>query len=266
MKIIDAHLHFVEHEMYFDRIAIAAGHENSERHLRKMYRELGMIHGIVMGNRTLALEDHIYPEFLSYCIGLDNSVWNSIDLNLIEKHLQRRNCVGIKLYPGYLHFYIYDNSLAPLYRLAEKFNKPIAVHTGLTAGNSYTVPKYCEPQVIGIAAEKFPKNRFVMCHFGEPMFREASQVLKNFKNVAADLSGMLEGKMSKSSFSDSYIRTLKDSLKSIGDWDRLMFGTDFPLANLKNYIEFTKSIIPSTEWEKIFNLNAARIYRLENFS
>ena len=38
MKIIDAHLHFRPGEReYFNQIAIAAGHENTEAHLRQEY-------------------------------------------------------------------------------------------------------------------------------------------------------------------------------------------------------------------------------------
>lgn len=262
-KIIDAHLHLVEHEEYFDRIAIAAGHENSERHLHKIYRDLGITQGIVMGNKTLALKDHHYPEYLSYCIGLDKVGWNVLDLSLIEKHLQRRQCVGIKLYPGYQHFFVYDDSLEPLYKLARRFDSPIAVHTGFTAQHDHKVSKYCEPIVMARAAERFPENRFVMCHFGEPMFHEAAEVMRKFSNISTDLSGILVGKMSRSSFDTSYIERLQTSLHSIGDWDRIMFGTDFPLANIKNYIEFTKLVVPSTEWEKVFHANATRIYKLE---
>ena len=43
MKIIDAHLHFCPGREYFDGIAVAAGHENTEEHLREEYRRLGTV-------------------------------------------------------------------------------------------------------------------------------------------------------------------------------------------------------------------------------
>ena len=49
MKIIDAHLHFGRGE-YFDTVARAAGHENTEEALRRDFRTSGIVHGIVMGN------------------------------------------------------------------------------------------------------------------------------------------------------------------------------------------------------------------------
>ena len=43
MKIIDAHLHFCPREPgYFSEIAVLAGHENTEKHLKKEYDRLGL--------------------------------------------------------------------------------------------------------------------------------------------------------------------------------------------------------------------------------
>lgn len=59
MKIIDAHLHFRPGEReYFNQIAIAAGHENTEAHLRQEYARLGIVGGVVMGNGGVSLEGH----------------------------------------------------------------------------------------------------------------------------------------------------------------------------------------------------------------
>ena len=269
LKIIDAHLHFAN-ESYFDEIAIAAGHENTAAHLEHCYDTLGIVHGIVMGNRTLNIKDHIYPKFLSYCIGLDNSVWNRYDwennLILIEQHLQRRECVGIKLYPGYIHFYVSDDELTPLYKLAAKYNKPVAVHTGLTAMSGAYL-KYSHPLVIDEAAAKFPNVQFVMCHLGEPWINDAVAVLCKNPNVAADLSGMLERKipdmeqfLTKKKF---YIDQMRGWLEYLNDYKRIMFGTDFPLANLGDYIEFVKAFIPPDEWNQVFYQSAVDIYHLK---
>ena len=268
LKIIDAHLHFAK-ESYFDEIAVAAGHENSATHLAECYKTLGIVHGIVMGNRTLNVEDHIYPKFLSYCIGLDTIVSNTLNwrdnLNKIERNLQRKECVGIKLYPGYLHFYVSDDSLEPLYKLAAKYNKPVAVHTGLTAMSSAYL-KYSHPMVIDEAAAKFSNVQFVMCHLGEPWITDAVAVLSKNDNVAADLSGMFEQKipnmeqfLTKEKF---YIEQLRGWLEYLNDYKRIMFGTDWPLVNLGDYIEVVKIIIPQEEWQQVFYKSAVDIYKL----
>mgnify|MGYP002803076544 FL=1 len=63
---------------------------------------------------------------------------------------------------------------------------------------------------------------------------------------------------------DRYTDYLATWLRYMGDYSRLMFGTDWPLANLEEYIEFTKRLIPERFWEDVFGKNAARIYGLED--
>ena len=197
MKIIDAHLHFAT-DAYLDEIAKAAEHENSADHLLEQYRMRGMVHGIVMGNLPVEELEPVYPPFLSYCIGLDSQVFDMAKLpqklHLIEQHLRSERCVGIKLYPGYASFYLYDDRLAPIYELAARYKKPVAVHTGLTATDKALL-KYSHPLVMDEAATKFREVQFVMCHFGEPWFTDAAAVIEKNPNVAADLSGLLERKI-----------------------------------------------------------------------
>lgn len=270
MKIIDAHLHF-GNDAYFDTIAKAAQHENSEEHLREQYRMRGMVHGIIMGNLPVEDLQPNYPKFMSYCVGIDSRTgFTREDMEkqaaYVEKHFQNNpNCVGLKLYPGYNYFYIYEDCLKPLYDLAVKYDKIVAVHTGLTATNDALL-EYSHPMVMDRAATKFRDVKFVMCHFGEPWFEDAAAVVEKNPNVMVDLSGILEGKipdfewfLKKKHF---YIERLKGWLEYLDQYDRFMFGTDWPLANLGDYIDFTKAIIPEEHWDKVFYENAVRIYKL----
>ena len=268
MKMIDAHLHFAEWPG-FSELAQAAGHENSAEHLRRVYAELGIVCGVVMGNRGLDPAAHVYPEFFRYCVGFDRMAGDTASLAeqlvLAEKNLQRPECVGIKLYPGYNHIYIYDESLDPIYALAAKYHKPVAVHTGLTA-TSDALLKYSHPLVLDEAAVRHPEVQFVMCHIGNPWLQDAIAVLEKNQNVAADLSGLLEGKIPDlPAFfhkKRGYIRMLQDWFEYLDAYDRLLFGTDWPLANLGDSIAFTREIIPPEHWEAVFFANANRIYSL----
>ena len=58
MKIIDAHLHLFPSEPGTDTMAEAVGHVNSVDHLRQVYGELNMVHGVGMGNRSLEVGFH----------------------------------------------------------------------------------------------------------------------------------------------------------------------------------------------------------------
>ena len=75
MKIIDAHLHIFPSEPGTDAMARGVGHENSVEHLRQVYGELEIVHGVVMGNRSLETGFHNYPrDLFHYCVGLDLSL------------------------------------------------------------------------------------------------------------------------------------------------------------------------------------------------
>ncbi len=265
MNIIDAHIHFVKNDTYFDRIAGNAGHENTAEHLRETYERLGIVGGVVMGNRGLELERHQYPEYLRYCIGLDSKYLSTHDvqgsLDQIEKHLQRESCAGVKLYPGYTSMYVTDPVYDPVYELAAHYGKVVAIHTGETAGPN-AVLKYTHPLTLDEVAVRHPKVQLVMCHFGNPWFNDAAAVISKNPNVAADLSGFLEGHVDIQELIRSkqgYLDILKAWLGYL-DYDRLMFGTDWPLANLEEYIELVNFLVPERNREAVFYKNAARIY------
>ena len=265
MRIIDAHLHFWPGEPYFDEIARNAGHKNTEVHLHCEYEKWGIVAGIVMGNRGLSLEAHQYPNFLRYCIGLDHDKLKTPeDIDLVESHLQRDICTGIKLYPGYHPFYITDSVFEPVYALAEKYRKPVAIHMGVTAGNNALL-KYTHPLTLDEAAVKHPNVQFVMCHFGNPWLADAAAVTAKNDNVAADLSGLLEGHTDLPKLMEEqkgYFDLLRTWIAYTGHYERFLFGTDWPLANLKEYIDLTLQLIPSSHWDEVFFANANRIYHL----
>lgn len=272
MKIIDAHLHlFPESEPRFEEMAQAVGHHNSTAHLRQIYGELGIVHGVVMGNRSLRAADHDYPEDLfHYCVGLDSALMKRGAASIphlaerIEENLARRSCCGVKLYPGYNKTWLWDELYEPVYALATRYQKPVAVHMGLTSFASAHL-KYCHPLVLDEVAADHPDTQFVMCHFGNPFLDAAAAVVEKNPNVAADLSGLLEGRVNLDQYRTEqagWLGLLKTWLTAIGRWDDLMFGTDWPIVNLGEYIAFIREVIPPAHWERVFFQNANRIYGL----
>lgn len=123
MKIIDAHLHlFPENEPQFEEMAQSVGHHNSAAHLRQAYRDLGIVHGVVMGNRSLRAADHDYPaDLFHYCVGLDSALFRqggSTTAHLaerIEENLASPACCGVKLYPGYNKTWLWDPLYEPVH-------------------------------------------------------------------------------------------------------------------------------------------------------
>ena len=75
MKIIDAHLHLFPQQDWAEQTAQGVGHHNSVDHLRQVYGQLGMVHGVVMGNHSLEAGEAPGPgDLFHYCVGLDGSL------------------------------------------------------------------------------------------------------------------------------------------------------------------------------------------------
>lgn len=271
MKIIDAHLHLFPSEPWSDETARRVGHENSTEHLRNVYKQLDIVHGVVMGNRSLETGYHDYPrDLFHYCVGLDSMVMKRgthipEDLpDQVEAHLKRENCCGVKLYPGYNRIWLSDEVYHPVYELAARYDKPVAVHMGLTA-HPRAYLKYSHPLALDEAAADHPKTRFVMCHFGNPFLDTAVAVMEKNRNVSADLSGLLEGRVDLDAYfreQAGYAGLLRTWMTALCAWDRLMFGTDWPIVNLEEYINFIRRLVPEAHWEKVFFENANWIYGL----
>ncbi len=265
MKIIDAHMHFVPGDRYFSQTAQAAGEENTVTWVQNSFAQAGIVGAVIMGNRSLSLKDHQYPPGFFYCIGIDRQTAREMrgSLSLIEQHLRRPDCVGVKLYPGYNKTYVTDPIYAPLYVLASRYRKPVAIHTGETANpNAYL--KYCHPLTLDELAAEHPDVEFIMCHFGNPFLPDAAAVVSKNPNVSADLSGLLEGKVDVPRLfceQGAYIEQLR-AWTSYTGYEKLMFGTDWPLSDHGGNIEFFKRLIPQRHWDAFFYENARRIYGL----
>ena len=270
MKIIDAHIHYRPDYAPFAQVAAHSGHTYTKDGIRQMMEDNDICHAIVMGNFEPTVENHQYPPYLSFCVGLDSNVFQPERaeefLVQVEENLKRPNCVGLKLYPGYNPFFVTDEIYTPFYQLAEKYHKPVAIHTGAVASSKPgALLKYSHPLTLDELAVRFPDITFVMCHFGNPFLAEAAAVAEKNKNIIIDLSGILEGMFSPAPFMEEnrfYVETVKMWLRYVGDYNRMVFGTDFPIVQVPSYIQFVKELIPKEAWHKVFYENAVRVYGL----
>jgi len=265
-RIIDAHLHFQPNNPHFDAIAKTAGHENSAVHVEETFRELGIVHGVVMGNREIGQIEQTYPDCMSYCVGVHQNaleMWSE-SIVAVEQHLRRPSCVGIKLYAGYCPKVLMDEAYRPFYELAETTDKPVAIHMGVTA-SSRAMLKYCHPLLLDEVAVRYPRVQFVMCHFGNPWLMDAAAVLEKNDNVAADLSGLLVGNVDLTDYCarlSGYVEQVRQWIEYIEDYSKFLYGTDWPLPNMAKYVQFVTTLIPEAQWDAVFFQNANRIYHL----
>ena len=227
----------------------------------------GAIGGIVMGNGLLEKQGQNFPDNFFYTVGLDEQSYFPLTKETyfeIKRHLKLSKCVGVKLYPGYISMYPNDKQYEPIFKLCEKYNKVLAVHTGMPAGLGAKM-KYTKPIYLDDIAVDYPQLKIVMCHFGNPFLEEAAAVMEHNRNVYADLSGLIEGKFITETFLEmehAYLGLLRTWIHYVGDRSRFMFGTDWPAVNCFEYKKFISRIVDPDWIDDIMINNALEIYNI----
>jgi predicted TIM-barrel fold metal-dependent hydrolase len=174
------------------------------------------------------------------------------------------NVVGIKIYAGYYHFDINDPVYAPAYDFAEKHNLAVAIHSGDTYSERGKLI-YSQPLSIDSLSVDRPEMRIIICHMGAPWLYDACEVAGKNRNVYMAMSGLYVGDaeyfknaMQKPLLIDRY----KQALIVMDNYDKVLFGTDWPLAPMGAYIDFCKKLVPPEAFGRVFYQNAARVYRV----
>lgn len=90
-------------------------------------------------------------------------------------------------------------------------------------------------------------------------------MLEKNANVFADLSGLLEGLFDLDELfeeNSGYFSLLRTWLGYAGGYEKVMYGTDWPLVNMEQYIHFMQRLIPEKHHEKVFYQTAKHVYHL----
>ena len=188
-------------------------------------------------------------------------------LNELESYIKSGKVKGIKLFPGYEHYYAPDERLTGVYELSLRFNIPIIFHTGLLWDpEKKGLIKYSNPLAIDEVATKFPDLKIVIAHMGNPWAEDCAAVVYKNKNIYVDISGFFTDfggpfpKEEKNSFL-AYIEKIGgivDNLKQ-----RMLYGTDWPLCDMKEYVKIASAIkLTPEERELLFWKNAANLFNL----
>ncbi len=171
---------------------------------------------------------------------------------------------AVKLFPGYFPFYPHDSRLGPVYEFAHRRNLPVMIHQGDTL-DRHGLVKYARPIELDEVAVRYRDVRFVLCHFGNPWMEEASEVVYKNPNVYVDTSGLLPPPRVPH-FAAAVARTvdrLADAIAFIGDVDRILYGSDWPLESLPTAVSLIESLdLAPEEKELILGGNARRLFGL----
>lgn len=268
--IIDAHTHIGSGTNLEMRFA-GSQKANLDRMLQEM-KASGVDHALILPYPKGVSAISIVESTLATAHGVANvSVLGTVhidhlesDLPKLEEWLREKKIVGVKLYLGYQHFYPNEERCKPIYALCEKYGVPVVFHTGDTVSYEKAAKvKYAHPLAIDDVAVDFPGVRFVIAHMGNPWLMDCTEVIYKNENVYTDLSGLVEDAASlKSPYGKLMKQRIQDMI-AYASPRKLIYGTDWPLAPMKDYIKFVKSLgIGKKDLKYVFCKNAAELFKI----
>lgn len=276
MKVIDAHIHFSDIKSFRDTGREYSCVDYSGKGLQKEMEEANISLAIGMGVtetggegfpdryvRTpmmLDLEEEL-PSRVALCPGVNPYHLGQPDLDRLEKELKKAEVVGIKIYLGYYPYYAYDKIYQPVYDLAAAYSVPVVFHTGDTYSERGLL-KYAHPLTLDELAVTRRDVNFVMAHLGDPWVLTGAEVVYKNRNIFADLSGWLVGtkKQLDARLVDNHFDHVRHALTYCDHYEKLLFGSDWPLVPIQAYADFIAAFIPAEHMENVFYKNAVNVF------
>ncbi|MDR2395148.1 MAG: amidohydrolase family protein [Endomicrobium sp.] len=170
-----------------------------------------------------------------------------------RKELKRiqDNAYGIKFQPEFQNFYFDDELIFYIYEEIEKLQIPLLVHCGVQL-NSRKNSKSSPDRILKVL-NKFSSLKIIGAHMGGFLMWEESLRLLAGKNIYFDTSDSVRFMK----------RDLLDEFFYKHGLEKIIFGSDFPLADSKKDIEFINSLnIIDEDKEKILSGNIKKILNI----
>jgi predicted TIM-barrel fold metal-dependent hydrolase len=198
---------------------------------------------------------------------IGNIEYKALDENHVNKlidHLERKEIVGVKLYPGYEDYYPYDKKLYPLFSYMEKHNHPLMIHSGVLMVGCPGYLEQAHPLHVDKIAHNFPQLKIVIAHMGNPWLTDTLAVMWQNPNVYTDLSAFfVEFQPIDPKDVMLFLTRMREMKEFLGSFRRCLFGTDWPLYSQKEYLDAVKQIgFTDEERDLIFWKNANTIFNL----
>lgn len=161
-----------------------------------------------------------------------------------------------------------DSAWQPYLRICEKYDIPVAVHTGGgPPGSSYTwAPKsrlwLGDPYLLEDVLVRYPKLRVYLMHAGENWHEHALRLMASYENLYVDVAVLLWVEPLTQRYATEFLQHAKQA----GFLNRVMYGTDqmvWPHA-IKKSIDFLNGLnfLTAKDKEDIFYNNAERFLKL----
>ncbi len=198
---------------------------------------------------------------VSVIAGLSYLDYRERDLRETAELLQEGVVKGLKLYPGYEHFYPWDKRCQVIYELCLEHDVPVMIHSGDTFTPRGKL-KYAHPLEIDEVAVDYPDLKIVICHLGNPWLRDCMEVVYKNRNVYTDISGLVLGDFDFK-FEKWMREQIEEAILYAGEPRYLLFGTDWPLASMESYLDFIHKLEMAEPMKKmILAENAIRLFKL----
>lgn len=200
---------------------------------------------------------------------IDPARTDASHLKQVEEQLERERAkiVAFKIdfhYPA-------DNRFQPYYKLAQKHNVPVIVHTGDTSPFPGSM-RFALPIEVDEAASKYEGVNFVMDGFGNPNLVDAAQMARKNDNVFVNLAALSfdepvvqrivsEGKL-PDAIPGLIISDLIKALTYLDRWDRVIYASGFPGIPMEPYRRFIELVVPPVHQADVFRNNAERLFNV----
>lgn len=178
----------------------------------------------------------------------------------VREFARATNIKGISIEPGsgIRPRWSDDESLNPIYEIAEEFDLPVSISlSGLLSALGGHDINWSRPVSIQRAAQKYPKVKFIVSHAAWPYAEEMVVVALACPNIymSPDLYGATVGMIG----ADTYVKGTNMFLE-----DRTLFGSAYPTKDLQEAVRdllalgYRQDIIPKILWH-----NAAKLLKIE---
>jgi hypothetical protein len=265
MRIIDAHIHVSEIEEQTEKVGRGIGNFPDLAGVKREMGKNGVVGGVLISGDLNVM--HRLEELMRIsagnknmkCIfGINPALMGSKNCERLEKAIAEGLVHGIKVYPAYLPYYPQDKIYGRFYRIAIKHDIPAIIHTGAVMGGTKHVrQKYAHPLNVDDVAVDFPELRILMAHAGYPWVIDAAQTANKNDNVFLDFSGLKEETVRANTALDQHIEW---AFHYIDSHEKVMYGSDWPLIKMHEYIGWIKRLVPKEMRSKFFYQNAKRFF------
>jgi predicted TIM-barrel fold metal-dependent hydrolase len=227
------------------------------------------ISGAHVSNEYIADVCRQYPDLTLPVASFNPRYEGATIVDDMERAVEELGARAIKLYPTYNHYRPDDRELCwPIYAKALELNVPVIVHQSWTTLVDAPM-KYQHPAQLDDVARDFRELVLICAHFGVPWIEEAMCLVGKHDNVYVDVSYW-------ASMEDPEIilRHLLRCPRYGCTYDRILWGTDFPVTppgpSLELFRETLPALaarleldpIPAEGLDLMLGGNAARIYGL----